>query len=126
MKNLRSYLDDVAAAIRREGASWQSGETSMTALSDEEIQRRLGFVPPPGAPSLEEVDRALRARRPEAPFIAAASIGLPRATTCATWADRAMSRRSATREDADHASPSASSRPWSRPSGSRPAIRCWT
>ena len=77
MKNLRSYLDDVAAAIRREGASWQSGETSMTALSDEEIQRRLGFVPPPGAPSLEEVDRALRARRPEAPFIAAASIGAP-------------------------------------------------
>jgi C1A family cysteine protease len=65
-------------AIAAEGAGWQAGETSMTALSDGDRYARLGFVPPPGAPQLEEIDEELRSgRRPQQPFVAAAAIGAP-------------------------------------------------
>jgi len=70
----------LAKAITAQGASWLAGETSMTALSDAERKARLGFVPPPGAPSLDEVDQALRSGyRPKEPFVAAAAVGAPSA-----------------------------------------------
>jgi len=68
----------LAKAIAAQGASWQAGETSMTALSDEERKARLGFVPPPGEPTLEEIDQALRSGvRPKEAFVAAAAVGAP-------------------------------------------------
>jgi C1A family cysteine protease len=65
-------------AITAQRAGWQAGETTMTAMSDNERRARLGFVPPPGAPGLEQVDRELRSgMRPQEPFVAAAAIGAP-------------------------------------------------
>jgi C1A family cysteine protease len=68
----------LAQAIQAQGAGWQAGENVMTAMSDAERRARLGFVPPPGAPSLEQIDQELRAgTRPQDPFVAAAAIGAP-------------------------------------------------
>ncbi len=39
-------LSDLKHALRLEGARWEAGETSMTRLSPEERQKRLGLVPP--------------------------------------------------------------------------------
>ncbi|MEB3292392.1 MAG: C1 family peptidase [Synechococcales bacterium] len=47
-------LAQVKAAIVEAGANWQAGETSMTRLSEAEQRARLGYVPGPGEPSLEE------------------------------------------------------------------------
>jgi C1A family cysteine protease len=68
----------LAQAIQSQGAGWQAGENAMTAMSDVERRARLGFVPPPGAPSLEQIDADLRSgSRPQEPFVAAAAIGAP-------------------------------------------------
>ncbi|HEY0873760.1 MAG TPA: C1 family peptidase [Vicinamibacterales bacterium] len=77
MANSQSDLHALAEALQKQGSPWRSGETSMTRLSEAEVKRRLGFVPPPGAPTLEDVDRELRTRRPHAPFTAAAAVGAP-------------------------------------------------
>ncbi len=39
-------ISDLKHALRLEGARWEAGETSMTRLSPEERQSRLGLVPP--------------------------------------------------------------------------------
>ena len=39
-------LSEIHMAIEKKGAKWQAGETSMTRLSQEERQKRLGFTPP--------------------------------------------------------------------------------
>jgi len=77
MARPNSELEDLAANLERNGAPWTCGETSMTALSDAQRRMRLGFVPPPGAPSLEELDKELKAGTPQAPFMAAAAFGAP-------------------------------------------------
>lgn len=61
----------VIAAIEKEGAGWQAGPTSLTAMTEEDRQRYLGFNPPPGEASLAdreamaiealETDRSARA-----------------------------------------------------------------
>jgi C1A family cysteine protease len=40
--------------LRNSGATWEAGPTSMSKLSEEERRRRLGYVPGPDEPSLEE------------------------------------------------------------------------
>ena len=77
MTRLGINLEDLAATLRERNESWESGETSMTALSREEVERRLGVVPPVGALSLQALDKSLRAGRPQAPFTAAAAVGAP-------------------------------------------------
>jgi C1A family cysteine protease len=77
MSNQRIDLDELAVSLKAQGSPWRSGETSMTKLSEAEVKRRLGFVPPPGAPSLQEVARASRSGRPQEPFTAAAALGAP-------------------------------------------------
>ena len=39
-------LTRIRREIQNKGARWQAGETSMTRLSPEERQKRLGFIPP--------------------------------------------------------------------------------
>ena len=77
MSNQRIDLDDLAVTLQEQGRPWRSGETSMTKLPEAEVRIRLGFVPPPGAPTLAEVVRSLRAGRPQAPYTAAAALGAP-------------------------------------------------
>ncbi|MBD2665312.1 dipeptidyl-peptidase 1 [Richelia sinica FACHB-800] len=44
-------------AIERAGANWQGGETTLSQLSDQEKQMRLGFQPRPDEPSLQELEQ---------------------------------------------------------------------
>ena len=55
-------LAEVRAAIGDSGNSWQAGETSMSALSIEEFERRLGAQPPPGK-TLANLQREANAKR---------------------------------------------------------------
>ncbi|HEX4883612.1 MAG TPA: C1 family peptidase, partial [Casimicrobiaceae bacterium] len=71
-------LKRIADAVSVQNAGWKAGVTTMTALSDAERKARLGFVPPPGAPTLADIDQALRTKgRPQEPFVAAAAMGAP-------------------------------------------------
>jgi C1A family cysteine protease len=74
--DLKKLAEDLAAR----GASWNAGETSMTKLSLEEARKRLGVTPPPGAPSIEEIDAQVRqGTLPKDAFVAAAAVGAPAA-----------------------------------------------
>jgi C1A family cysteine protease len=42
----RTEIDEINAAIAREGAEWVAGETSLSRLSHAERQSRLGLLPP--------------------------------------------------------------------------------
>jgi len=78
MANPTIDVKSLAKAIASQGAGWQAGDTSMTALTDAERKLRLGFVPPPGAPTLEEMDAQLQAGdRPQEAYVAAAAVGAP-------------------------------------------------
>ena len=57
-------LFEVRAAVQSSGATWEAGATSMSELPLERFRRRLGAVPPPGAPTLEAIAREAAARRP--------------------------------------------------------------
>ena len=39
-------LNDLQHTLKMKGARWEAGETSMTRLSPEERQKRLGLIPP--------------------------------------------------------------------------------
>src|SRR5436190_8881249 len=52
-------LEGLRQDIHEAGALWEPGETSMTELSAEDQAKRLGFTPPPGEPTLEEMHTAL-------------------------------------------------------------------
>ncbi len=44
-ESIRAEIDEINAAIAREGAEWVAGETSVLRLSHAERQSRLGFIP---------------------------------------------------------------------------------
>ena len=44
--SIRAEIDEINAAIAREGAEWVAGETSILRLSHAERQSRLGLLPP--------------------------------------------------------------------------------
>src|SRR5436190_22328070 len=52
-------LDGLRDEVKQAGAPWEPGETSMTRLPVAEREKRLGFTPPPGEPSVEELHAAL-------------------------------------------------------------------
>lgn len=56
MANERQDLERLRAAIERENAGWKPGETSVSKLSSEEQQKRLGALPPPGV-TLQDLER---------------------------------------------------------------------
>ena len=45
-ESIRAEIDEINAAIAREGAEWVAGETSVLRLSHAERQNRLGLLPP--------------------------------------------------------------------------------
>jgi C1A family cysteine protease len=67
MANETTSVAEIAATVRQHGASWTAGETSLTSLPDEERRLRLGYVPGPGEPSLEQRESAARAAVAAAP-----------------------------------------------------------
>ena len=70
-------LDGIQEAVQEAGALWEPGETSMTQLSKTEREKRLGFTPPPGEKSLEEMDAALSSGEVTVEHESAASVGAP-------------------------------------------------
>ena len=70
-------LSEIRSALRDSGDSWTAGPTTISALPAEERRNRLGFTPPPDEPSIEELESALAAGRPQEAYIAAAAVGAP-------------------------------------------------
>src|SRR5215471_8389413 len=78
MTNIGIDLKILSNEINARGATWTCGETSMTRLPLQEARKRLGVVPPPGEPSIDDIDRMLReGRGPKDAFVAAAAVGAP-------------------------------------------------
>ncbi|WP_053227714.1 C1 family peptidase, partial [Solirubrobacter soli] len=67
--------DPIVAAVKAANPDWEWGETSLLQLSAEERDLRLGYVPGPGEPTLEEQEEI--AREAAAAAAPAAEIGAP-------------------------------------------------
>ena len=59
----RMDVGALQGAINQANAGWEPGVTSVSQLSDQEKRLRLGAVPPPGEPSLEEREGIAAANR---------------------------------------------------------------
>jgi C1A family cysteine protease len=54
MPNGRSEASEIQNAIREAGAKWQASATALSELPESEKLLRLGYIPGPGEPSLEQ------------------------------------------------------------------------
>jgi hypothetical protein len=70
-------LDGLRDEVKQAGAPWEPGETSMTRLPVAEREKRLGFTPPPGEPSVEELHAALESGSITVEDEPAAAVGAP-------------------------------------------------
>jgi C1A family cysteine protease len=70
-------LDGIRAAVKEAGASWEPGETSLTRMPQEEREKRLGFTPPPGEPSVDELHAALESQSITVEHEEAEGVGAP-------------------------------------------------
>ncbi|MFJ3310265.1 C1 family peptidase [Streptomyces sp. NPDC086549] len=75
MASVPLTVDAVRAAITQEGAAWVAESNQLTALSRDQIRRRLGYVPGPNEPSLAEREQAAL-RNAVSPLAMAAPAGL--------------------------------------------------
>lgn len=58
-------LKSLSAALDESGATWEmNADNPITALTEDERRIRLGYTPPPGAPSLESASKAFLAEPP--------------------------------------------------------------
>lgn len=55
-------LAALQAHLQQTGARWQAGPTALSALSPLQRRARLGAVPPPGQPTLQEREQAAKAK----------------------------------------------------------------
>jgi C1A family cysteine protease len=53
-------VQSIQTEIRQQGANWQAGETSISQLPADERLKRLGVNPPPGAPTIQEIEQRLQ------------------------------------------------------------------
>ncbi len=56
MTNDKISLAQIQSALSEEGDPWEAGVTSLSLLSPEEQKRHLGVTPPPGEPTIDELD----------------------------------------------------------------------
>jgi C1A family cysteine protease len=63
-------LASIQAAIQRQGAKWQAGATSISALPQAERLARLGAVPPKGEPTLLEREQNARSKYAQSTSVA--------------------------------------------------------
>ena len=72
------FVEGLKQAVQADPeAHWEVGETSMTKLPAEEREAQLGFTPPPGEPSLEEMHAAIESGEAAREDVPAASVGAP-------------------------------------------------
>jgi hypothetical protein len=55
-------LAALQAHLRQIGAQWQAGPTTLSGLSPLQLQARLGALPPPGTPTMQEREQAAQAK----------------------------------------------------------------
>ena len=67
------------AHLQQTGAKWQAGTTALSALSPAQRRARLGAVPPPGKPTLQEREQAAKAKHAAAQAPAAGAAPAPTA-----------------------------------------------
>jgi C1A family cysteine protease len=72
-------LDALRQEVKEAGAPWEPGETSLTRMPPDERERRLGFTPPPGEPSVDELHAALESGAAAIEHVPATSVGAPAA-----------------------------------------------
>jgi hypothetical protein len=77
------FLADLNKKIQASGAKWTAGRTALFDLSEGELARRLGYVPGPGEPTLEEREATSAGRRATPP----APGRLPAAPAAWNWRD---------------------------------------
>jgi C1A family cysteine protease len=70
-------LEALRQEVKTAEAPWEPGETSMTRLPAAEREKRLGFTPPPGEPSVEEMHAALESGAIAVEHETAESVGAP-------------------------------------------------
>jgi C1A family cysteine protease len=70
-------LDLVRSALRDTGDPWEAGVTSLSVLSVEEQLRHLGVSPPPGEPTLSEIEQRVQSMKDTLRTDALGAIGAP-------------------------------------------------
>ena len=54
-------FEELQSSITETGAAWDAGRTDFTAMSEQERQLLLGYIPGPDDPLFEESERMTRA-----------------------------------------------------------------
>ena len=72
----RLETSELRAVLAQEQATWEAGDTNVSHLPEPDKLRRLGYVPGPEDPSLEDRESLARAQAEE-PGVAAEPVGYP-------------------------------------------------
>jgi C1A family cysteine protease len=67
------------AHLQQTGAKWRAGATTLSSLSPAQRRARLGWVPPPGEPTIQEREQAAKAKHAAAPAPTAGAAPAPTA-----------------------------------------------
>lgn len=63
MADDKVYVDQIRSAIQQQGGGWQAAENPISELPRDQRLLRLGVKPPPGAMTIEEVEKRVQERR---------------------------------------------------------------
>ncbi len=58
-----AFLSELQIRLKEAGAKWTAGRTSLFQLPEADLKRRLGYVPGPGEPTLQEREATSAARK---------------------------------------------------------------
>jgi C1A family cysteine protease len=72
-------LDQIRSDLDKAGNPWQEGVTSLSGLSLEEQKQHLGLTPPPGTPTLDEIEQLVQATKDSLKASAIGALGAPAA-----------------------------------------------
>jgi C1A family cysteine protease len=72
-------LDQIKSDLSKAGNPWEAGVTSLSGLSLEEQKKHLGLTPPPGAPTVDEIEQLVQSTKDSLKAKALGAIGAPAA-----------------------------------------------
>jgi C1A family cysteine protease len=72
-------LEQIRSSLSDAGDPWEAGVTSLSSLSFEELKKHLGVTPPPGEPSIEEIEQRVESLKESLHAEALAAVGAPAA-----------------------------------------------
>jgi C1A family cysteine protease len=79
MTNSKDSLSDIKIALSEAGDPWEAGYTSLTSLTDQERLNYLGFVPPEGEATLDEIEAQILTNQSSILIAHDENIGIPNA-----------------------------------------------